>query len=234
MSEAFITRRGGAGSGKAFAVVGVTYPSGATVTCTNGTKTLTTKDTTGTALFVIPSAGTWTVTAVNGSQSTSKSVSITSEGQVESVTLSFELVLFDGGVVSGYAWDASYNDTAYADSKVSDVIYMYGMTYDNGYVLKTSSAERGISTAIDLTSYSTLKVRLKSVESSAGTAKIQVGSTSLGDDAATATVTLTAGTVSSLDISAVTGSKYISLLAASAGGTYANIIKVNFDKVWLE
>jgi hypothetical protein len=111
---------------------------------------------------------------------------------------------------------------------------MYGMTYDNGYVLKTSSAERGISTAIDLTSYSTLKVRLKSVESSAGTAKIQAGSTSLGDDAATATVTLTAGTVSSLDISAVTGSKYISLLAASAGGTYANIIKVNFDKVWLE
>ena len=95
MGEAFITRRGG-GGGTPYATIGVTYPSGSVCTCTNGTLTLTAKDTSGKALFVIPSAGTWTVTAVKGSQSASKAVRITAEGQVETVTLSYELVLFDG------------------------------------------------------------------------------------------------------------------------------------------
>ena len=56
MGEAFITRRGGS-SAKVYAVIGVTYPSGATCTCTNGSKTLTAKDTSGKAIFVIPSGG---------------------------------------------------------------------------------------------------------------------------------------------------------------------------------
>lgn len=100
MGEAFITRRGGSGN-KVFAVIGATYPAGSICTCSNGSKTLTTKDTSGKALFVIPSAGTWTVTAVSGSKSTSKTVSITAEGQVETVTLMFELILFDGGDNTG-------------------------------------------------------------------------------------------------------------------------------------
>ena len=94
MGEAFITRRGG---GTPYAAIGVTYPSGSVCTCTNGTLTLTAKDTSGKALFVIPSAGTWTVTAVSGSKSTSKAVSITAEGQVETVTLMFETILWEAG-----------------------------------------------------------------------------------------------------------------------------------------
>lgn len=89
-----------------YAVIGVTYPSGSVCTCTNGTLTLTAKDTSGKAIFVIPSAGTWTVTAVSGSKSTSKTVSITAEGQVETVTLSYELLLFNSGsLASGYSLD---------------------------------------------------------------------------------------------------------------------------------
>lgn len=72
-----------------YAVISVTYPSGSTCTCTNGSKTLTAKGTTGKALFVIPAAGTWTVKAVKGSQSASKAVSITVEGQVATVTLAY-------------------------------------------------------------------------------------------------------------------------------------------------
>ena len=45
---------------KIYAVIGVTYPSGSTCTCTNGSKTLTAKNTSGKAIFVIPSAGTCT------------------------------------------------------------------------------------------------------------------------------------------------------------------------------
>lgn len=84
-----------------YAIIGVTYPEGSICTCSNGSVTLTAKDTTGKALFAIPSAGTWTVTAVSGSKSTSKTVSITAEGQVETVTLMFELILFDGGDNTG-------------------------------------------------------------------------------------------------------------------------------------
>lgn len=302
-------------SSKPYAVIGVTYPLGSTCTCTNGSKTLTAKDTSGKAIFVIPSAGTWTVKAISGSKSTSKTVSITAEGQVEtvtlayfsatikvtypakskcviknssgtqvasdtntgtaaktwtttvdatgtytvtatatdgsgktksttvsittdgqsaSVTLSYELVLFNNGVVSGYAWNSS-NNNGYGDAKVSDgLIYLYGYTWDNNISLQSGWGEIGISSAINLSDYSTLKVHLKKIDNAEGTAKIQVGTTTLGDNTATKNVTLTAGTTTSLDISSITGSKYISLYAQSNTSTYGNMIKAYFDKVWLE
>ena len=222
------------GVGKAYAVIGVTYPAGSTCTCTNGSKTLTAKDTTGKAIFVIPSAGTWTVKAVSGSKSTSKTVSITAEGQVKTVTLSYELVLFNNGVVSGYAWNSS-NNNGYGDGKVSNgLIYLGGNTWDDGLVFRPGWGEIGISSAIGLSDYSALKVHLKKIDSALGTVTIQVGTTALGDNTATKNVTLTAGTTTSLDISSITGSKYISLYAQSDGRDYGNNIGVYFDKVWLE
>ena len=104
-----------ASAGKLFAVIGVTYPAGSTCTCTNGSKTLTAKGTGGKALFVIPSAGTWTVTAVSGSKSTSKTVSITAEGQVETVTLMFEMILWEAGSDQNTSLTGGFaaNDTNY-------------------------------------------------------------------------------------------------------------------------
>ena len=114
MGEAFITRRGGSGN-KVFAVIGVTYPAGSICTCSNGSKTLTTRDTSGKAMFIIPSAGTWTVTAVSGSKSKSKAVSITAEGQVEVVTLIFETVLWEAGFDQNTSLTGGFaaNDTNY-------------------------------------------------------------------------------------------------------------------------
>ena len=102
MGEAFITRRGG---GTPYAAIGVTYPSGSVCTCTNGTLTMTAKDTSGKALFVIPSAGTWTVKAVKGSKSKSKAVSITAEGQIETVELVYQMYIFKSGsgLTAGYS-----------------------------------------------------------------------------------------------------------------------------------
>lgn len=93
------------GEAAPYAVIGVTYPSGSTCTCTNGSKTLTAKDTSGKAIFVIPSAGTWTVKAVKGSQSASKAVSITAEGQIATVTLTYRLYIFKNGsgLTAGYS-----------------------------------------------------------------------------------------------------------------------------------
>ena len=231
--EVFLMGNGSITS-KVYAVISVTYPSGSVCTCTNGTLTLTAKDTTGKAIFVIPSAGTWTVKAVSGSKSTSKAVSITAKDQVQSVVLAYELILFNNGIIGGIKWDASKGDAANCTNSVSDVIHLSGMTYDNGTVLVAPSATRGISSAIDLTNYNKVNVRVKQVLSNTGTAKIYVGTSALGDQTATANITLTAGQTSSLDISSVTGSKYISIYVRPTGGTYANSIDVKFDKVWLE
>lgn len=134
-----------------YAVISVTYPSGSTVTCTNGSKTLRAKDTTGKALFVIPSAGTWTVKAVKGSQSASKAVKITAEGQIATVTLAFELVLFKNGA---YQNIGSFNNA----------------TITNGNLVMTASGNDGAGGSInrtfvtdvklDLTNYKTLTFSL--------------------------------------------------------------------------
>ena len=111
MGNCFITRRGG-GTSKAYAAIGVSYPEGSTCTCTDGTLTLTAKGTGGKAIFVIPSAGTWTVKAVSGSKSKSKAVSITAEGQVETLTLSYEFVLLNtSGWASKYAGKIDYSSS---------------------------------------------------------------------------------------------------------------------------
>ena len=91
--------------GKLFAVIAVTYPAGSTCTCVNGTKTYTAKDTSGQWIFRIPSAGTWTVTATDGTNTKTQEVSITAEGQVENVELKYALYLFKAGtgVLTGYS-----------------------------------------------------------------------------------------------------------------------------------
>ena len=98
MSKGYII--GGGGSTKLYACISVTYPSGSTCTCTNGTKTLKAKGTSGTAIFNVPSTGTWTVTATNGSKTASKSVSITAEGQTVVVDLKYETYLLDGSTMA--------------------------------------------------------------------------------------------------------------------------------------
>lgn len=71
------------------ATINVTYPAGSTLTCTDGTITLTAPDTSGSYSFIVPNAGTWTVSSTNGSQSDSEAVSITADGQSVSVTLAY-------------------------------------------------------------------------------------------------------------------------------------------------
>lgn len=121
------------GGAKAFALISVTYPAGSTCTCTDGAKTLKLKNTSGQGLFIIPYAATWTVTAVSGSESTSKTVSITTEGQAETVALMFELVLFDGsngGDVTSLTggWDNDGHNGSVTFSVDSDAIrYNYNV-----------------------------------------------------------------------------------------------------------
>lgn len=98
------TNAGGGGSG-AYGMLLVTYPEGSIVTCkgpNNENVTLGKKNISDTQiLFYIkkPTSGTTqtcVITATDGTQTTSKTVSIEYEGQGVNLSLSYELVLFDG------------------------------------------------------------------------------------------------------------------------------------------
>ena len=126
-----------------YAIISVTYPEGSVCTCSNGSK----------ALFVIPSAGTWTVKAVSGSKSASKTVSITAEGQVETVTLMFKLYLFTSGEGVVDDWTPLYG--GYTNAAVTSE----KMTLNGGEAFYYFSAAAVTSNnAIDLSGYSKLVV----------------------------------------------------------------------------
>ena len=227
---------------KAAGVIRVSYPANSTLVVkgtSSGKQFAKDTNTTSSAkayIFLAPIGdASYTLTATNTAGKTVSKQVYVAKDQVQSVVLAYELILFNNGIIGGIKWDASKVDAAtYCTNSVSDVIHLSGMTYDNGTVLVAPSATRGISSAIDLTNYNKVNVRVKQVLSNTGTAKIYVGTSALGDQTATANITLTAGQTSSLDISSVTGSKYISIYVRPTGGTYANSIDVKFDKVWLE
>ncbi len=214
-----------------YAVIRVTYPSGSTCTCTNGSKTLTAKDTSGKALFVIPSAGTWTVTAVSGSKSTSKTVSITAEGQVETVTLMYGLYIFKNGsgLTSGYSIKS--NSMISAPTVSDDTISWSGNSDSGGVAFY-------IDPAVALSGYTKLCVDFECSYNYGGNYGMGFG---VGTDAATglmitntswtAKVTSTAqGTIArntvQCDISALTDSEYIKIVGSYSAGKVYNI--------WLE
>lgn len=226
------------GIGKIYAVIGVTYPSGSTCTCTNGSKTLTAKNTSGKAIFVIPSAGTWTVKAVSGSKSTSKTVSITAEGQVETVVLAYELVLFDNGDVTSLTggWKATYSFEDYGSAKIADgLITIQGAVayggassgYQTLYMTKNK---------INFTPYKAFKAHINTVSTNAALlVKTQQTLDGWWDEPLTANTcggykkltTSDAGANASVDISSLTGSYYVGFLVDGQG-------KIVTPKVWLE
>lgn len=97
MPEIFGAALMGGGSGPAFAAIGAIYPAGATCTCSLGSKTLTAPDTSGQALFIVPTAGEWVVTITRaGQEPKSETVSVT-EGKAYVITLTFQLWLYNSG-----------------------------------------------------------------------------------------------------------------------------------------
>ena len=109
MGEAFLVQKYSIVSDTQFAVIAITYPSGSTCTCTNGIVTFSAPDTGGSWLCNISETGTWTVNCTDGTNTKSQSVEITSEGQFESMVLSYQLVLFGDGVLnSDYSLSTTY------------------------------------------------------------------------------------------------------------------------------
>lgn len=90
------------GNGRPFAVIGVTYPKGSIVTCSNGKQTIKAKDTSGEAMLIVPSTGDWTVTSIQGNQSANKVMSITKAEQVNTIIMAYANLYKNGTFASNF------------------------------------------------------------------------------------------------------------------------------------
>ena len=214
-------------SGTSFsATINITYPAGSTCTVTNYKKTWTAPNTSGSWTFKANEVGHYTVKAVSGSKGNEEEVLITAEGQVATVTLTFEMILFDGGdntsVTGGWSYtitNVGYNDTSVRGDNLTVGTTLYwlpGRGWNGG---GTDQANRDgyahTKKKIDVTNYNTI-----TAVSNYAQGHLTVGN---------ASVALKVGTVS-LDISALTGSYEVRLGDTASGDACS---KVEISKLYL-
>ena len=211
-------------SGTSFsATISITYPAGSTCTVTNYKKTWTAPNTTGSWTFKANEIGYYTVKAVSGSKSKEKEVLITAEGQVATVELTFELILFDGGdntSVTG-GWKYTITDHGYGDPPdvrgdnltVGTTLYwLPGRSWNAGGTdQKSRSGYAHTKNKIDVTKYNTITA----------VSKHAAGHLTVNN----ASVALKVGTVS-LDISALTGN-YEVRLGDTISGDHCSEVEIS-------
>lgn len=174
------------------ATINITYPAGSTCTCSDGTTTLSAPDTSGTWACIVPNAGTWTVTSTSGTETDSKAVTITTDGQSTSVELSYALFLFKpnapSDIIAG-EWEMPANSavTAEAELTVKSV-----NNFNGGRIISVRTKGQ-----IDLTEYSTLQATCKASGGSYTKLEVYSGSsvvasTAIGTDLTTVTVDISA------------------------------------------
>lgn len=174
------------------ATINITYPAGSTCTCSEGTTTLSAPDTSGTWACIVPNTGTWTVTSTSGTETDSKAVTITTDGQSTSVELSYALFLFKpnapSDIIAG-EWEMPANSTVTAEAELA-VKSVNNYNGDRLISVRTKGQ-------IDLTEYSTLQATCKA--SGGSNTKLEVysgssvvASTAIGTDLTTVTVDISA------------------------------------------
>jgi hypothetical protein len=149
------------------ATINITYPAGSTCTCSDGTTTLSAPDTSGTWACIVPNAGTWTAAATDGVENTSETVSITTDGQIVAIELSYLLWLYKSGntynAVTG-GWSVSKHQstggsfdgvlTLNDDSMLlSTEVFGGSVAYANAFT----------NNSIDLTGVNTLKFKITGI-----------------------------------------------------------------------
>ncbi len=204
------------------ATIKVTYPSGSTLTCTDGTTTLKATTTTGSYTFTVPNTGTWTVTSTKGSQTKSTTVSITADGQSASVTLSYTTYYYNkgdqctsvtGGWTAGTTSDNYVAGTpSFADNKI--LCNSYGATEVTTAVTNNK---------VDLTNVSTLHITSPSGSTCwygyYGYFCVRNSRNGVGTSVAQVKIPDGGGSTVTLDVSSLTGSYYLMLrMQAGANG----------------
>ena len=190
------------------ATIHVTYPAGSTCTATDGTTTLTAPDTSGTWDCVVPNAGTWTLEITNSTYTASNAVSITADGQTESVSLSYTKVLD----ISASKWTATSTKVTFADSgsSVAATIASANSSGIGGY----------LTSAVSLTNYSAVTANVTSTRNSTNGVvyKLKIYDSSMEEVASKVFYSLTKEDVT-IDVSSLSGDYYIGFRLYNGTGT---------------
>lgn len=216
------------------ATISITYPAKSTCVVKNsGGTTVASNTNTGTSTktwtATVNATGTYTVTATatDGSgKSKSQSVSITADGQSKTVTLSYALVLFDGGV-GKENWIGKYTQIAGNDASYTIDTELAVSANADG----KTAAYITLKDAADLSKYNTLTLEIDSVEypysGQYGKLYVYIGTSQYGTDVITKQVTTT-GTLS-IDISGLTGTGYFITLVATCSGPVSGYPEYSFS-----
>jgi hypothetical protein len=196
----------GAGGAKLYAAIGVTYPKGAVLTCSNadGAKTFTAETTAGEWVFAIPENGKWTIACGNKTAE----VNITEEGQFEEVTISFELVLFGEG--SAFSWTGASGNGSGSYSVTSDALKV-NRASGNGN--KIMWAYVYTATAIDISKFNKLCFDISQISGSKIGIAVATGAGAGEKSQYAAYKEISSTGVVELDVSTLSGNYYIYLTA---------------------
>lgn len=231
MSKAFLHNSSGAVS--PFAVIGLSFPEGSTISCTGKTtgKTLKIKSAGGRALLNVPAADTWNIVSQKDGKSKSQSVSITAKYQCEKVSILYSTQLFpvpsgETDVTGG--WTRNIDKGSTLEIEASSVNY------------QADTATANTNKAVDLSKFSKILFSVKSVETDPevpGTAEAKIylsTTTSVNNKIREANVS-SAGNIQ-FDISDLSGSYYILLyvLAGSMSDIYYKTSSFTLDSITLE
>ena len=202
------------GAGNLRAVIAVTYPDGSICTCSNGTKTLKARGTSGKALFNVP-VGEWTVSATDGSQTTSNTVSITAEGQIINVELKYIPWLYKDGdecvnITGG--WVETYQAGLGGGTFKKENTYLF---YDTG---ASQTADGATKNKINVTKFNELVVEVTDAHFTPGLQysywAIQL-TAALDPMPPGVAVTTTTNNSAILDISGISGDYHVNVSAGN-------------------
>ena len=228
-------------SGTSFsATISITYPAGSICTVSNYKKTWTAPNTSGSWTFKANEVGVYTVKSVSGSKSKEKEVLITTKGQVETVVLAYELVIYSAGSfgknADGTTFNAKNSDDNNASSITKNSAYMLWKCGANAYCMFY------ISPKASCAGYKTLNISVTNASMTIDTDETGKGKWGLSNS----TNVKGTGFVAVTNFSKFSGSKTLTLDVSNVGATEYYVamqfgtptsggsFSARVTKIWLE
>ena len=228
-------------SGTSFsATSSITYPAGSICTVSNYKKTWTAPNTSGSWTFKANEVGVYTVKSVSGSKSKEKEVLITTKGQVETVVLAYELVIYSAGSfgknADGTTFNAKNSDDNNASSITKNSAYMLWKCGANAYCMFY------ISPKASCAGYKTLNISVTNASMTIDTDETGKGKWGLSNS----TNVKGTGFVAVTNFSKFSGSKTLTLDVSNVGATEYYVamqfgtptsggsFSARVTKIWLE
>lgn len=203
------------------AIINITYPAGSTCTCKNGSTTLTAPNTSGTWACTVPSAGAWTVSCTNGTDSDSATVTISTDGQTASCTLTY----WDGSVYNSgnqYSsitggWKTVVQNEKFTFNSNAITFRMGGSEDNHGAIYTTNK--------VDITGFNYLKVNVSITKANITNFGI-CGSIGGSEPSYVAYASISSSGTVTLDVSSYKGQYHITFNSTMGSGS--------ISRIWLE